>query len=221
MNERRQLVVRRIDPVTQFAQRLEQRRLRPFVHPRHAVQPIHAFAETNHRREKPRRRARVADEEFHRLFDRSAARHFPALPIDRDRSVARLRWIGCDVHHEADFLEALDHHLGVLAPERALERDFAVGQRGQDECAVRNALRARHRDLGVDGFRERDDLDQIRQSHVTPCHLRRPTTSPAGHALHAARLQSRPHRFAPVRRVPQPSVVPGPRGPSPDSRGSR
>ena len=69
-NYRRQFVVLifRFDAIAQFAQRLKQRRLRTFVHPRHAVQPINAIAQTNERRQKPRRRARIADEQFQRLL---------------------------------------------------------------------------------------------------------------------------------------------------------
>ena len=134
MNQRRQLVVRRLDAVAQLAQRLEQRRLRPLVHPRHAVQPIDALAQADHRRQKPGRGAGVAHKEFQRLLFRAARRDQAALAIDRDGAIARFLGIRLHVHHEPEFLQALDHHLRVLAPERALQGRFALAQRRQDQA---------------------------------------------------------------------------------------
>jgi hypothetical protein len=42
-----------------------------------------------------------------------------------------------------------------------VKRHFAIRQRREDECAVRDALRARHGDLRAHGLRERDDFDEI------------------------------------------------------------
>ena len=62
---------------------------------------------------------------------------------------------------KAKFLQALDHDLRVFAPKRAIERDFAVGQRRQNQRAIRDALRAGHGDFRAHGFVERDDFDEV------------------------------------------------------------
>ena len=58
------------------------------MHPRHAVQAIDALAQADQRRQKPRRRAGVADEQLQRLLLGSARRNQAALAINRDGAVA-------------------------------------------------------------------------------------------------------------------------------------
>ena len=135
------------------------------MHSRHAGQAIHAIAQTNHRREKSRRRACVSDEQFQRLFRRPCVRDFSTQPANRDRPIAKFRHIRFDFYLEAQNLQCLDHHLRVLAPERPGERDLAIRQRREDEGAVRDALRAGHGDFGAHRFGERDDFNEIGQRH--------------------------------------------------------
>ena len=165
MDERGQFVVRGIDAVAKLAQRLEQGGLRTFVHARHAVQPIHAFTETDHCREEARCRARVADEEFERPSFTATARNLATLAIDGDGAVAAFVRVLLHVDHEAELLKAVHHHLRVLAPERALQGCFTARERGEHECAVRDALGAGHGDGRADGLRERDDFDEVGQGH--------------------------------------------------------
>ena len=68
---------------------------------------------------------------------------------------------GCHVHHEAEFLQTLDHDLRVLAPQRAGERDLAVRQRREDQRAVGDALRAGHGDFRAHRVVERDNFDEV------------------------------------------------------------
>ena len=73
-----QFVVRRLHAMPELAQRLEERRLRTLVHPGDAAQAVNALAQADQRRQKARRRARVADEDFQRLLRCPGVRNCPA-----------------------------------------------------------------------------------------------------------------------------------------------
>ena len=89
--------------------------------------------------------------------------NFPAQSAHRDGAIAKFLRVGRDLHREAELPQALDHDLRVLAPKRALQRDLAVRQRGQDQRAVGDALRAGHGDFRVHRFVERHDFDEVGQ----------------------------------------------------------
>ena len=69
------------------------------------------------------------------------------------------------MHGEAELDQALHHDLGVFAPEGAAKFGTTLGESGEDEGAVGDALGAGHGDFRAHGGRERDDLDDRRQRH--------------------------------------------------------
>src|SRR5262245_29047506 len=119
------------------------------MHARHPVQSVNPFTKTYEGREKPRRGPGVSNEKLPRLLLRAASRDFATFPIDGYRSVARFLGVGPYIHHEAQLLQAFNHHLGIFAPERTLQRGFSTRESGQDQGPIRNALRTRHRDFST------------------------------------------------------------------------
>src|SRR6185437_12535592 len=165
VNDGGEFVRRRIDAVAKFAQGLEQGGFGAFVHARDTVQFVDAFAEADERGEEARGGAGVADEEFHRLLLGAAGRDGAAFAVDRDGAVGKFVRVGPDVDHEAEFLQAFDHDLRVLAPERTFEGDFAFGEGGEDQGAVGDALRAWHGDFRAHGFFQRNNFDEVGERH--------------------------------------------------------
>ncbi len=165
MDGRRQLVAHRVDAVTEFAQCVKQRLLRPFVHPLDPFQPVNASSKTNHRRQKPRCRAGVADEQLQRLLQRAAVGNLAAESLNRDGAVANFIRLALHFHSETEPLQAIDHQLRVFAPECAAQRCRAIGQGRQRQRAVRDAFRARHGDFRHHGILQRDSFDKVGQGH--------------------------------------------------------
>jgi hypothetical protein len=63
-------------------------------------------------------------------------------------------------------LQAIDHDLGVFAPERAAQRGFAFGEGGEDQRAIGDAFGAGHGDVGLDGRGEWDNFNDVGQRHA-------------------------------------------------------
>jgi hypothetical protein len=68
VNDGRQGVVRAVDPIAKFAQRVDQGGLRTLTHARDAAHSMVAVAETQERREEARSCASVLDKELKRLL---------------------------------------------------------------------------------------------------------------------------------------------------------
>src|SRR2546422_5255821 len=94
MNRRRQTIILRIDAISQFAERIKKRRLRPLVHARHAFQAEDTFTQANQRGQEPRRSTRVTDEQLEWLVLSSAPWHPASLPINGDPSITNLLPLG-------------------------------------------------------------------------------------------------------------------------------
>ena len=85
--------------------------------------------------------------------------------VDRvgDAAVGGFRRIVTDANAKAQPLEAIDHRLRVLAPQRAAQGHRRARQGGQDQRAIGQALGARQDDGRLPLARWRDDLDEVRQ----------------------------------------------------------
>ena len=135
------------------------------MHPFHAVNTVYPVAKADQGRQKPRRRAGVANENPQRGLQCSAAGNFASPAPDNDRAVAKLLGIFSNLYFKTQRAQPLDHHLGVLAPQGAAQGRLALGQRREDQRAIGDALGAGHRDPGLHGFLQRDDFDEVRQRH--------------------------------------------------------
>src|SRR5207253_2347783 len=89
-------VVRSLNLVTEFSQRLEKGRLWPLVHPWYSVHSVNSLPKANHGRQKSRRRAGIADKNFQRFFRRASVWNFAAQTIDSNCPVARLLRVRLD-----------------------------------------------------------------------------------------------------------------------------
>ena len=117
---------------------------------------IHSIrAQTDQGREKPRGGAGVADEKFCRL-----RRYFRAAACDAHGS-----GLGVDLDLNAELVEGRGHDFRVPAEKGVGQGDRAVGQSGEEQGAVRDALRAGQGDLAAHGARERVDRQRIGQGH--------------------------------------------------------
>ncbi len=143
-----------------------QRRLRALMHPGHAVKPVDALSQTAKGRQEPGGGAGIADEQFERLLRRASARYLSVQAINGDRPVGGLLRVQIDIHQEIQVAQAIDHDLGVLAPEGAAQHGFTFGQSGQHQGSVRDAFRAGHGDYRR-GWRDPgDDLDERGNGHA-------------------------------------------------------
>ena len=129
------------------------------------MQSVNALAQTDHRSEEPGRRARIPHEQLQRLLDRPAPRHLCGQSIDRDGAIADFLRVRRHVDHETEFLQTLDHHLRIFAPQRTPQDSFAIGQRRQHQRAIGNAFRARHGHFGTDRRGQRNHFDEGRKRH--------------------------------------------------------
>ena len=129
-------------------------------------QPVAAPPQAHQRGQEPRRRPGVAHVQLQRRLRRAGARDLAPAPHDGDATVGGVTGVRLDAHLEPEAAEAVDHHLRVLAPQRARQGGGPGGQRGQHERPVGHALGARDRHARLYGPRARDDLDQSGQRHA-------------------------------------------------------
>ena len=157
--------MRRVNRVAEILQGQKQSALRPFMHSRDSMQPVNALSQADHRGQKSGSCPRIAHKQIERLLRRATPRDAPAQPVNRQRAIAGLEGIRGDIDHESELLQTLHHDLGVLAPERAFQDGFAIGQRGQHQRPIGDAFGTGHREVRPDGLMQRQDFDDVGERH--------------------------------------------------------
>jgi len=125
MNHHGQTIVRRMQRVTEIAQRLKQGSLRALMHPRHSMQSIDSIAQTNQGGQEARRGPSIPHKQFQRLRRSSTSRNLTALTVNGNGSVAGFERVSFHIHHVAQLQQALDHHLRVFTPQRTPQNSLA------------------------------------------------------------------------------------------------
>ena len=116
-----------VDARPDAAQPVDQVADRPLVHARHAGEPVLAVAESERGGQRPERGARVAQEQICLAYRERSARSNDRLDSLKSNAKAGKR---------------VAHHLGVVGVEQAADLGLALGQRGEQQDAVGDALRA-------------------------------------------------------------------------------
>ena len=147
------------DRAAERTQRVDEIADRPLVHARRTAQletraVRRAERERSHQR--AHRRARIAEPEDRLLRERPRA---DALDDERLR-------IALDA--TAELLQRLEHHLRIVGVEQALDRRRARGEAGEQEGAVRDALRSRDAHRAADA-RERRQVEEAGREHGARC----------------------------------------------------
>src|SRR5260221_4795226 len=109
------------------AQRVDEIRDRTLVHARHARQRVLAAAERQGSGERPKGGAGVTEKELGFAYRERSAR--PDDPVSME--------------NDPEPRESLTHDLGVVGVEQAADLGFALRERGKQQDAVGDALRAR------------------------------------------------------------------------------
>jgi hypothetical protein len=148
-----------LDRATERAQRVDQIADRPLVHARRSAQ-LEARGAGGAERERGDKRAHrrscIAEPENCLLGERPRAD-----AVDDERLRAAL-------DATAELLERLEHHLGVVGVEQALDRRRAGSEAGEQEGPVRDALRPRHAHLAADAG-ERRKVEEAGREHGAGC----------------------------------------------------
>ena len=120
------------DVGAELAQRIDQIADRTLVHARHTRQTVFATRQRKRRRERAEGGTRVAEEEV-RALDRERAAH-AAYAIVEALALAH--------PGHAERAQRLEHALDVVGHEQIADVGLAFGKRGEQQHAVRDALRA-------------------------------------------------------------------------------
>ena len=142
------------------AQGVDQALHRALAHLRHAVDSVEAVRGGGAERgEKTRGGAGEADEKI------------SGADGETFRLLGDAEGVGGLVGHDSEskFPQRLGHEMRVLAEKRAGERDGRVAERGEQEGAVGEALRAGQSDFAADGAREGFDREQVGQGGGHGC----------------------------------------------------
>ena len=154
------------DAVAKFTQGLEERGLGALMHAGNAAEAIGPLPQADEGGEETGGGAGIGHEKFQRLFRSAAVRDFSAEAFDGDGAVAGFGGVGFLTNLKTKLLQALEHGLGVFAPERALQGDGAIRERGQNQRTVRDALGTGHGDFRLHRLFQRNNLYYFRE-HVT------------------------------------------------------
>ena len=146
------------------AQRIDEIADRPFVHPRNAGELVAAAGERERRRQRSERGAGIAEEQLRRL-DRDDVRPAPHQEIARRRVDARRA------------MPSAASASSIRSTSSASSRPRTIvspcGERGEQQRAIGNALRAGQRD-GPRGARHRREIEGFRPRRRLEQASRRP-----------------------------------------------